>query len=119
MDAITRLSGTLPGQVDFDTRAVMNELGWAKSKISKWAKPLYDCGWVTYQGRGKENRYQVGRPIADQHAGLPSLEEVAEQFPDLADNFSVVHPITGVSVRLQKQDDEMLATGVSDVSPPP
>ena len=84
----------------------MDELGWPKSKISKWAKPLHDYDWVTYQGPGKENLYHVGQPIADQHAGLPSLEEMAEQFPELVDNFSVVHPITGDNVRLQAQDDD-------------
>ena len=120
MDAITRLSGNLAGQVDFDTRALIDELGWGKSKISKWAKPLHDYGWVTYQGPGKENLYHVGQPIADQHAGLPSLEEMAEQFPELVDNFSVVDPISGVKVRLQAQDDnEMSIVGVSSVSPPP
>jgi hypothetical protein len=118
MDAITKLSANMAEEVSIITRALMDELGWAKSKISKWAKPLHDYGWVTYQGRGKENIYQVGQPITDQHAALPSLEEMAEQFPELVVNFSVVHPITGVNVRLQAQgDDETSAIGVASVSP--
>jgi hypothetical protein len=119
MDAITKVSAKNGGVLTISTQDLMDELGWVKSKISKWARPLYDYGWVTYHGRGKENTYDVGQAIADQHAGLPSLEEIAEQFPELADDFSVVHPITGVSVRLQKKDDEMSAIGVSGVSPPP
>jgi hypothetical protein len=119
IDAITKLSGNLGGQLTINTKLLMDELGWVKSKISKWARPLYDYDWVTYQGHGKENLYHVGQTISAQHATLPSLEEMAEEFPELANNFIVVHPITGVNVRLQAQDDETSAIGVSSVSPPP
>ena len=115
IDAITKLSEN--GLTSITTRELMDELGWIKSKISNWAKPLHEYDWVVYQGPGKENYYQVGRPISAQNIRLPSLEEMAEQFPELVNGFSVVDPVTGATVRLQAQDDdEMSIVGVSSVS---
>jgi len=123
MDAITTLEkqqSTKGLKGDITTRELMEKLGWVKSKISKWAKPLHDYDWVITQGVGKENFYQVGRPIGAQHASLPSLEEVAEQFAELVNDFTVVDPITGAKVHLQAQDDdEMSIVGVPSVSATP
>jgi hypothetical protein len=105
MSMIRWLSGD-PRTSEITTDELMFQLKWPKSKISKWAKPLHDYGWITNQGRGKEYLYHVGRVIDVYRDSLPSIEEMAEKFPDLAEDFVVVHPLTGDSVRLQKEENE-------------
>ena len=101
---------------EITTKDLAEQLGWVKSKISKWAGPLRDYGWVTPQGKGKESFYHVGRYFADPGAALPSLEDMAEGFPELVDEFAVVDPLTGAKVRLQEQEnDDQPRLGVHSV----
>ncbi len=106
------------------TDDLMDHLDWSKSKITRWAKPLDDFGWVESEGRGNRNHYHPGKEVGVNHPPLPSVEKLAERFPGLAGDFKVVHPLTGDVITLQNDgldlhtDERALATRIKEVKRP-
>ena len=82
------------------TRELMDHLGWNKGKVIRWAKPLKDYDWVIEGGRGKPDHYKLGIDPRESNSKLPSVEELAGQFPELARGFQAVHPLTGEVLHL-------------------
>jgi len=85
------------------TKSLIEHLGWTKSKISRWARPLDDYGWIESEGRGKPKFYVPGREVNGVSV-LPSIEEIAGQFPELAKDFTAIHPVSGEVVALVEKE---------------
>ena len=75
------------------------------STVRRWLKPAVNHGWVeeVEEARGsKGGRYAPGKAMPD-HSPLPSVEELAEAFPELVQGFSVIDPITGEKLELRTE----------------
>jgi hypothetical protein len=84
------------------TKELTAELGWTKTTTLKWAKRLTDFEWIA-SGEGEDQQGFEFRPgYEPKNVKLPSVEELAEQFPELSENFKVVDPITGKTETLEK-----------------
>jgi hypothetical protein len=90
------------GNLYVTTDQLLDYLDWDKSKLSRWQEPLKEYGWII--DGTKPYRYKEGREIEKQGSTLPSLEEMADRFPDMAKDFMAVHPLTGVVCRLKNAD---------------
>ena len=102
VEAIKELDGTTIGSIQ--TRTLMDHLtGWGKSKVLRWAKPLKEYDWVIEGGRGCSDTYQVGIDPRESNQRLPALEHMAEEFPDLANKFQIIHPLTGTLLNLTNE----------------
>ncbi len=80
-------------------------LDTSQSSVSRWLRPAIESGLVelvseTAKGRIKSVKPAVGNKQTS--SGLPSIEELAEAFPDLASGFKAVHPVTGEELTLEK-----------------
>src|SRR5262249_36745353 len=106
MDAIRDICGARKDDAPIFVEQLHNRLGWGESTIRRWADgPLEPYGWVERSGQGRPTRYKLGTDPAESRGSLPSVEELAEQFPDLAADFKAVHPITGDAVSLQRDEE--------------
>jgi hypothetical protein len=81
-------------------RNLMEKLGWDKNTVHKWATPLKQYDWIEENGVGKEHHFKVGIDPRQSSCRLPDIEALAEQFPELAKAFSIVHPLTGETLKL-------------------
>lgn len=68
-------------------------------------KPALDHGWVEEVEPARGNKpalYVPGNKIPDLSL-LPPVDELAEAFPEMAENFEVVDPLTGEQFVLEAE----------------
>jgi hypothetical protein len=117
VEAIKELDGTTIGSIE--TRTLMDHLGWGKSKVIRWAKPLKEYDWVIEGGPGRSDIYQIGIDPGNSNQKLPALVDMAEQFPELAVKFEIIHPVTGEVLNLQNETASSILEDVQDESAQP
>lgn len=96
------------GEVDpvVTVSELAKELGKVNSTVSRWLKPALDNRWIEEVSEAKGPKgaeYKIGESMPDP-SPLPSVEELAEAFPEMANGFSVVDPITGDRFELEPAD---------------
>jgi hypothetical protein len=77
-------------------------IGTSRSSVSRWLRPAIDAGLlevVSETAGGRVNLVKPGSGKIDT-AFLPTVEKVAEAFPELAKDFRAVHPISGEEIVL-------------------
>ena len=92
-----------------DTRVSSTELasalGKVKSTVARWMKPALEHGWAEEVEPAKGNKpafYMPGNKMPDLSL-LPPVDELAEEFPEMAENFKVVDPLTGEQFVLEAE----------------
>jgi len=119
MEAIKQLRSENPNQL-ITTRKLMDHLDWSKSRVTRWVKPLKDYDWVEKGSWGEPDfYYRPGIDPRQSTSKLPSVEELAEKFPELARGFQAVHPLTGEVLNLcndvpARDSNQVMGEGVSD-----
>lgn len=88
-------------------RDLAAKLGVSPSSVSRWLKPAIEAGLVevideTRKGRIRGVKPGDGAIPADN--SLPTLEEMADHFPDMAKDFKVIHPLTGEELTLEPEE---------------
>jgi len=88
---------------------IARALDTSPSSVSRWLKPAVEAGMVevcseTANGRIRSVKPTISRSVRARP--LPSSEEIAEAFPELAVGFRAVHPITGEEVTFEDTADE-------------
>lgn len=76
------------------------------SSVSRWLRPAVEAGLVEPVSETAKGRIRSVRPgLGEKQAAsaLPSLEELADAFPELSQDFHVVHPLTGEEFALREQ----------------
>lgn len=76
-----------------------------KKTITRWLQPALEYGWVENvgeEGKGKPFKLILGKFEDSETNLLPSVEMLLEKFPEFAENFHVIDPITGKEIRSQK-----------------
>jgi len=76
----------------------MMKLSISRDTVLRRIKPAEESGEIEVEG-SKGKHPKTFRPgVKQSHIGLPTVRELAEAFPDLAQNFNAVNPITGKTV---------------------
>jgi len=86
-------------------KEIVKGLGTSSSSISRWLKPAINADLVevvteTVKGRITSVKPGLGERCAT--SALPTVEELAESFPELARGCKVVHPITGEELGMEE-----------------
>jgi DNA-binding transcriptional ArsR family regulator len=85
---------------------IAHQLGKVQSTVRRWLKPALDHGWVVEvnpAGGRKRAEHVPGQPMPDS-SPLLLVEELAEAFPELAQGFSVIDPLTGEKLVLEPME---------------
>lgn len=77
---------------------LMRELNISRDTVLRWVKPAVENGEVEVEESKGKNPKTFIPGVRQNHTGLPTLRELGEAFPDLAQNFSAVDPLTGRTV---------------------
>lgn len=73
-------------------------LDTSSSSVSRWLRPAIEAGLIDVVGETAKGRITSVRPgtaTSKINGVLPTVEALAEEFPELAKGFCAVHPITG------------------------
>ncbi len=79
------------------------------SSVSRWLRPAVDVGLVevvSETSKGYIRAVKPGSAVPRVSSALPTVEELAEAFPELARGFRAVHPITGEELTLEEEKVE-------------
>lgn len=99
---------------------IASALDTSSSSISRWLKPAIEAGLVevvSETGKGHIKSVKPGFAGKKAASALPTVEELAEAFPELAARFRAVHPVTGdeltleeaaVTAEVEKNSDPMI-----------
>jgi len=76
----------------------------SSSSVSRWLRPAIEAGLVEIVSETVKGRIQSVKPGSlgkSASSPLPTVEELAEAFPELAAGFRAVHPVTGKEFTLK------------------
>ncbi len=93
-----------------------NALRKVQSTVRRWLKPALDNGWVEEVAPAAGRRgaaYIPGKPMPDP-SPLPSVEEMAEAFPELARDFRAVHPLAGEVFKMEANGAPFVGKSMGD-----
>jgi DNA-binding transcriptional ArsR family regulator len=79
-------------------KEIATALDTSSSSVSRWLRPAAEAGLievVSETAKGRITSVRPGVAIRKINVALPSVEALAEAFPELAKHFCAVHPITG------------------------
>ena len=85
---------------------LISRVGVSASSVSRWLRPAIEAGLIDVIKETANGRIQVVKPGSAkfQVSGvLPTVEQVAEAFPQLARGFRAVHPLTGEELALEEE----------------
>jgi hypothetical protein len=91
------------------SKKLAKAISTSSSTICRWLKPAITAGMIEVVHGSVETRINSVKPceVAEQLTKvLPSIEELAEAFPDLAHVFRAVHPTTGEEETLTSEDPQ-------------
>lgn len=77
---------------------LMMKLSISRDTVLRRIKPAEESGEIEVEGSKGKNPKTFSPGVRRSHIGLPTVKELAEAFPDLAQNFSAVDPLTGRTV---------------------
>jgi hypothetical protein len=77
------------------TQELADELKKSKPTVIKWAEPLEEYGWIVSKGEGIANEYRPGFEPSPKNSALPSIIDMANAFPELAEGICGTDPLTG------------------------
>lgn len=83
---------------------IAKALGTSASSVSRWIRPAIEAGLVEVISETGKGRIKSVAPISGSNqklSNLPTVEELAEAFPELTSGFKVVHPVTGDELTLE------------------
>lgn len=83
---------------------IAKALDTSASSVSRWIRPAIEAGLVeviSETGKGRIKSVIPSTGSSQQLSNLPTIEELAEAFPELASGFEVVHPVTGDKFALE------------------
>lgn len=92
------------------------DLGCSSSSVSRWLRPAIEAGLVeivSETAKGRIKSVKPGLAGKDVASVLPSIEDLAEAFPELASGFKAVHPVTGKELTLK--DTAVVATAENNI----
>jgi transposase len=84
---------------------LQTKLKLSKMTVTRWLRPALDNGWIEDIGekrKGKPFKLVPGNFEENEVSLLPSVETLAEKFPELALNFSVIDPVSGKQVKAER-----------------
>ena len=84
-------------------------LDTSSSSVSRWLRPAIAAGLVDVVGETARGRITSVRPAfatRKMNGALHTVEALAEAFPELAEQFCAVHPITGEEFWLKQLTQE-------------
>jgi len=87
-------------------------LSTSSSSVSRWLRPAIEAGLIEVVSETAKGRIRAVRPgYADLQTvnALPTVEDLANAFPDLAKDFWAVNPITGEEISFVMNDDSGVA----------
>jgi len=93
-----------------------SDLGCSSSSVSRWLRPAIEAGLVeivSETAKGRIKSVKPGLAGKDVASVLPSIEDLAEAFPELASGFKAVHPVTGKELTLK--DTAVVATAENNI----
>jgi hypothetical protein len=76
----------------------------SSSSASRWLRPAIEAGLVEVESETQKGRIKLVKPgdVDKRVSGnLPTVEELADAFPELAVGFKAVHPVTGEEITLE------------------
>ncbi len=99
-------------------KELIEKTGFTKSTISTWIQPAYEESFLENLEaiKGKKARLVPGVPLRD-GAGLPAIEDLARDYPDLAQG-TYVDPIAGEETHLLPETVETPETVSGEDSNP-
>ncbi len=85
---------------------IASALDTSSSSVSRWLKPAVEAGLVevvSETAKGRIKSVSPGFSKSQMPSALPSVEELAGAFPELATGFKAVHPLTGEEMVLEQE----------------
>lgn len=85
---------------------LVSPLGTSTSSVSRWLRPAIEAGLIDVVSETPKGRIQAVRPRRSKFqisGALPTVEELAEAFPELAKDFRAVHPLTSEEFALKEE----------------
>jgi DNA primase len=85
---------------------IANALEVNAASVSRWLRPAVEIGLVevvSETAKGYIRSVRPGNVTPKVSKALPTLEELAEAFPELAKGFKAVHPLTGEELTLEEE----------------
>jgi hypothetical protein len=90
------------GGVPVTTIELINKFQKTKETILRWLNPAIRSGEIeVVDSKGRIPKAFVPGAKHSQISGLPPVEELAQNFPELAKGFRVIHPLNGTIVELE------------------
>ena len=91
---------------------IATALDTSASSVSRWLRPAVEAGLVEVVSETGKGRIKLVKPgsATEKASALPTIEELAEAFPEPAKSFKAVHPVSGEELTFE----DMAATAVAE-----